>query len=274
MWEWSHWEVDYIHGFVKLTKCLLKTRNLDGICNACHDVAHEESLKHAIRKVWLRLYSGNYLDFMILMCGYGYNSNWQFEIFSAEFAGPSFRHLHCKEKDKETSDDEYVTNNNDMENCDTDNSDSEDVSNFLSSTNSQCGDHTLNKMSARALSHVAWFSALCDDLDTILLEAGFIETNYTIPSLHPLTTASAVLPTGRTHLYLDQKMGKILIAQLLGNQKAHQSGTTTKSQCVVKVSDKYALHKVLDVAVSPIDTSGPGSEKMTVKEVSHLLCIA
>ncbi|KAG6899053.1 hypothetical protein C0993_001352, partial [Termitomyces sp. T159_Od127] len=50
MREWSRWEVDYIHGFVKSTKCLVKTKNSNGICNSCCEVSHDESLKHAIRK--------------------------------------------------------------------------------------------------------------------------------------------------------------------------------------------------------------------------------
>lgn len=51
------------------------------------DTSGNSNLKYGIR------YSKSYLDFMIAMRGYGLNSNRQYGILTAEFLGPSIRHL-------------------------------------------------------------------------------------------------------------------------------------------------------------------------------------
>ena len=51
------------------------------------DMSNNSNLKYGIR------YSKSYLDFMIAMRGYGPNSNRQYSILTAEFLGPSIRHL-------------------------------------------------------------------------------------------------------------------------------------------------------------------------------------
>lgn len=48
---WARWEVDWKNGWVRSTQCKKKTRNSDRVCDACRDVARDESLKHAVRKV-------------------------------------------------------------------------------------------------------------------------------------------------------------------------------------------------------------------------------
>ncbi|KAF9034576.1 hypothetical protein BJ165DRAFT_1534007 [Panaeolus papilionaceus] len=51
------------------------------------ETSENKNLKYGIR------YPESFLNFMIAMRGYGQNSNRQYEIFAAEFAGPSVRHL-------------------------------------------------------------------------------------------------------------------------------------------------------------------------------------
>ncbi|KAF7972503.1 hypothetical protein HWV62_17876 [Athelia sp. TMB] len=47
---WARWEVDWKNGWVRSTQCKKKTRNTDRVCDACRDVARDESLQHAVRK--------------------------------------------------------------------------------------------------------------------------------------------------------------------------------------------------------------------------------
>ncbi|KAG6899051.1 hypothetical protein C0993_001350 [Termitomyces sp. T159_Od127] len=91
---------------------------------------------------------------------------------------------------------EYATDDDDMEDDCSDSDAGLDVSDSEagipkvagSAANSQHVDHTIDKISARASHHVAGYLALCDDLDAILSEAGLSETDYAIPSPHPLIT--------------------------------------------------------------------------------------
>lgn len=62
------------------------------VCNVLEDRVRRETSGNDKLKYGIR-YSPNYLNFMIAMRGYGQNSNRQYEIFCAEFAGPSVRHL-------------------------------------------------------------------------------------------------------------------------------------------------------------------------------------
>jgi hypothetical protein len=52
---WARWEVDYTNGFVKSTKCSGVTRNSDGICSPCKEVAADESFKKAVNRVRISL---------------------------------------------------------------------------------------------------------------------------------------------------------------------------------------------------------------------------
>lgn len=62
------------------------------VCDVLEDRVRRETSGNDKLKYGIR-YSPNYLDFMIAMRGYGQNSNRQYEIFCAEFAGPSVRYL-------------------------------------------------------------------------------------------------------------------------------------------------------------------------------------
>ena len=58
------------------------------VCNVLEDRVRRETSGNDKLKYGIR-YLPNYLNFMIAMRGYGQNSNRQYEIFCAEFAGPS-----------------------------------------------------------------------------------------------------------------------------------------------------------------------------------------
>ncbi|KAG6899052.1 hypothetical protein C0993_001351 [Termitomyces sp. T159_Od127] len=62
------------------------------ICEVLADKVQREASGNDKLKYGIQ-YSRNYLDFMILMCGYGHNSHQQYKIFSAKFARPSIQHL-------------------------------------------------------------------------------------------------------------------------------------------------------------------------------------
>ena len=51
MLGWARWEVDYINGFVRSTRCEGTTINGDWICDRCKEVSRDKSLKHAIWRV-------------------------------------------------------------------------------------------------------------------------------------------------------------------------------------------------------------------------------
>jgi hypothetical protein len=48
---WARWEVNWVQGFVKSTRCSGTTTNDDRICDPCHEVASDESLKRSLRRV-------------------------------------------------------------------------------------------------------------------------------------------------------------------------------------------------------------------------------
>lgn len=62
------------------------------VCTVLEDHARRETSDNPNLKYGIR-YSENYLNFMLVLRGYGQNSNRQYEILSATFAGPSSRHL-------------------------------------------------------------------------------------------------------------------------------------------------------------------------------------
>ncbi|KAF4618575.1 hypothetical protein D9613_009688 [Agrocybe pediades] len=62
------------------------------VCEVFSDRIRRETSGNRNLKYGIR-YSESYLNFMIAMRGYGQNSNRQYSIFTAEFNGPSVRHL-------------------------------------------------------------------------------------------------------------------------------------------------------------------------------------
>lgn len=62
------------------------------VCTALSDRIVRENSPDLNKKYGIR-YTKSLLDFMIIMRGYGQNSNRQYGIFSATFGGPSVRHL-------------------------------------------------------------------------------------------------------------------------------------------------------------------------------------
>lgn len=62
------------------------------ICGVLSDRIHRDTPSNSNLKYGIR-YSKSYLDFMIVMHGYGPNPNRQYSILTAEFLGPCIRHL-------------------------------------------------------------------------------------------------------------------------------------------------------------------------------------
>lgn len=62
------------------------------VCEMVNDRVKRE-LSSSITAKYGQRYSRAALDFMLLLRGYGLNSNLQYDIISAELCGPSVRHL-------------------------------------------------------------------------------------------------------------------------------------------------------------------------------------
>lgn len=65
---------------------------LQDICAVLQDKVTRETSDNPNAKYGIR-YSRDFLDFMIVLRGYGQNSNRQYGILAAELGGPSARHL-------------------------------------------------------------------------------------------------------------------------------------------------------------------------------------
>ncbi|TFK58820.1 hypothetical protein BDN72DRAFT_949631 [Pluteus cervinus] len=152
-----------------------------------------------------------------------------------------------------------------------DNSDSEQPSIQQSNTSGDGGvSFNIDHAVARASKETARYSALCQDLDAVVEEAGLTDGDLALPSpttlkVYPTPTLT-VLQIQASKL-LDPISRKASIDQIIGARKSWQSGTGTKSERIVRVSKKYT---VLDKVV--------GSEKEVRKikpdEASHRLRIA
>lgn len=71
---------------------LKKYDRFQDVCAVLEDHVRRETSGNPNLKYGIR-YSENYLNFMLVLRGYGQNSNRQYDIISATFAGPSSRHL-------------------------------------------------------------------------------------------------------------------------------------------------------------------------------------
>lgn len=73
---------------------LMEYDRLMDVCKVVSDRVERETSGNPNAKYGIR-YTKAFLDFMIVMRSRGQNSSRQYEIFAAEFAGPSSRHLRC-----------------------------------------------------------------------------------------------------------------------------------------------------------------------------------
>jgi hypothetical protein len=48
---WARWVTDRINGFVRSARCEGTTKNRNGVCDACLQIAEDESFKKAVRRV-------------------------------------------------------------------------------------------------------------------------------------------------------------------------------------------------------------------------------
>lgn len=124
---------------------------------------------------------------------------------------------------------------------------------------------------ARSAAHgAARMSALCDDYEAVLEEA------RTAPAIAPLNIPSPLLvqPTQGPVVPMDLELkselvdddGKISINRMLQVRRKLQSGTTTKSERVVRVDPKFALRRATDIT-DPRDEGG--KLKMTTQEAAQ-----
>lgn len=126
----------------------------------------------------------------------------------------------------------------------------------------------------------ARMSALCDDYEAVLEEA------RTAPPIIPISIKNQVSinatqipalapPSVPTDISLKSELvddkGKISIACMLQVRRKLQSGTTTKSERVVRIDPKFALRRATDVT-DPKDENG--KLKMTTQEASQRARVA
>jgi hypothetical protein len=110
-------------------------------------------------------------------------------------------------------------------------------------------------------------SALCEDYEAVLEEA------RTAPAIIPLNSPLPVsVPAMEVSVDLELKSeladdnGKISIDRMLQVRRKLQSGTTTKSERVIRVDPKFALRRATDIT-DPRDEDG--KVKMTTQEASQ-----
>ncbi|KAE9389323.1 hypothetical protein BT96DRAFT_960070 [Gymnopus androsaceus JB14] len=135
----------------------------------------------------------------------------------------------------------------------------------------------INRVAGITARDTARYSALCDDLDDILQQNGFQNTDIGFPVGHftaKLVTAAvpesaSEAPTITFSNLLDSASSKLSISRVLAARSQWQSATVTKLERTVKLSDKFALKTVL----SATGTSEE-NKKMSVKEASHRLRVA
>ena len=153
----------------------------------------------------------------------------------------------------ESSDDENDDNNHDEGDSFSDNPD-------------------LSVAAASAARDTVRYSALCDDFEEVVGEA---QSAAPILPLSPQPTVAE--DTSRADSMVDSstvfqselvdRHGKISIERMLDARARLQSGTTTKSERVVRVNPKFALCQVTDATDST--DNGKNMKKMTTQEASQ-----
>lgn len=132
----------------------------------------------------------------------------------------------------------------------------------------------LNRSASLTSKATARYSALCDDLDTIIGSNNLQNTDISIPipsstTSSPPATAVTLAPTVEFSKLIDSKSSKISVGSCVAARSTWQSATSTKSERSMKLSNKYALKTVLDNSSA---TDEPA--KMSPQEGSHRLRIA
>lgn len=128
-------------------------------------------------------------------------------------------------------------------------------------------DPAIAAVAQSAARDAARMSALCEDYEAVLEEA------RTAPALVPLNSPSLVsVPITQVSVDLELKSelvdgnGKISIDRMLQVRRKLQSGTTTKSERVIRIDPKFALRRATDIT-DPRDEDG--KVKMTTQEASQ-----
>ncbi|KAG5650964.1 hypothetical protein H0H81_010386 [Sphagnurus paluster] len=145
-----------------------------------------------------------------------------------------------------------------------------------SATSDDCSDTRMKIMVEIAASDVACYSALCDNLDDTLNASGLTDTDISTPLPHPIpsaVTASQLPALQPTLRQVISESGNVSIDSLIDIRNAIQSGTATKSERVVTVSEKFALRKV-QRDLSNGEDSLDKKNKFSIREASQRLRVA
>ncbi|KAJ7080860.1 hypothetical protein C8R44DRAFT_754213 [Mycena epipterygia] len=103
----------------------------------------------------------------------------------------------------------------------------------------------------------ARYSALCDDYEAAVKEAGSLPERPPPPPPPPSPDPSPSPLVVKSEFIVD---GKLSIAMMLQARLHWQSGTTTKSEKVVRIDSRFALSRI---------AKGEEPEKMTLQEASN-----
>ncbi|KAJ6470813.1 hypothetical protein C8R47DRAFT_1298326 [Mycena vitilis] len=120
----------------------------------------------------------------------------------------------------------------------------------------------------------ARYSALCDDYEAVVKEAESIL--QPVGPLPPLPTPPTPRPASQPPIIHQQPLkseiigadGKLSIEMMLQARRHWQSGTTTRSEKVVRIDSKYALSRIARAKSTQHDDDTE-PEKMTLQEASN-----
>lgn len=148
-------------------------------------------------------------------------------------------------------------------------SDDEDPEDELDDESISAAGPTMGALTKSAARDTAHYAALCDNLDDAVKEAHNASAMISQSVLQPNLVNET--PGESTELSIQSELvdgqGKISIDPMLEARHRLQRGTTTKSECVIRIDPKFALRRATD-ETDPRDGDGK-LKKMTTQEASH-----
>ncbi|KDQ56779.1 hypothetical protein JAAARDRAFT_207846 [Jaapia argillacea MUCL 33604] len=125
---------------------------------------------------------------------------------------------------------------------------------------------SVDEAAASTARDAARYAALAEDYEESVEEAAKVIPILTpgppIPSIPPPSSTDQTGQTAATSKLLDAT-GRISVGAMLAARERNQSGTATRSERVIQLDPKFALHRVLH------GNKADGSDKLSIREASH-----
>jgi hypothetical protein len=136
----------------------------------------------------------------------------------------------------------------------------------------------VDNRAALAAHDTARYSALSDDLETIVEEAKLPSQDTALPAPHDIPLPDE-MPRSRPKMksgIINSITGQVSIRLILNERETWQSGTTTKSERVVKIHAKYQLSRIDSGEADSQDPQSTDASrpKISIQEGTHVLRIA